>query len=642
MQTLHIVLGIAVALLYGGAVLAAGILLVVVIVPLPARAAVRSQRGLHSLVLAWLGFVMGQGALGMVWLVLSLMGLLYAWFVWGFCALGWLLGCSMVWIWKREGAAALQRLWSGLRSFLHSRSWYRWIGIGIGVLLVLRGVITLLPPSVADALWVYLPAVKVIAFSHTVALQPFNSPHNGLYPLQVDMHWAALFTISNETAITVWDYLCAVSFLSGVGLLAWALTSDHRVALMALLMMLSTPGVYNMIGGAKADNAAAQYGIAACLWLIFLPTLRRRAILCAGICAGWLIASRYTNVIVLPALLVFFMMIVTHPQGNALLAKVLRESKGVWVSHLLVGAFAVGAALSPMLIKNWLLVGCPLAPQFGCQETFWADIYGSPRQNLTVVDLLFYPFIWTFAHRADMLGNISPLFIGFLPFFLLIYRFSSLVRSTYVAGVAGLVSMITWWLIEPFILFTRWLLIPLALFAIPLSAALVSLEQEIRYARTSRWLIRSAVFMTMLFLLFQSRDVIYAIRYITMIDDRDSIYASEPYFDVAAWLNVHVQPGQRVALKDYGGYFYFLSADILLSSESAEELQWIWERRGHLSITEVWNFYAQRGFTYVVVRKADVNNVLSLQLKDSELQIVFIGQKKIIGRIEKSKTLREI
>jgi hypothetical protein len=295
-----------------------------------------------------------------------------------------------------------------------------------------------------------------------------------------------------------------------------------------------------------------------------------------------------------------------------------------------------------MLIKNWLLVGCPLAPQFGCQGTFWADVYDSPRQNLAVVDLLFYPFVWTFAHRADMLGNISPLFIGFLPFFLLAYRFSSLVRSTYVAGVAGLVSMITWWLIEPLILFTRWLLIPLALFAIPLSAALVSLEQEIRYTRASRWLVRISIFMVMLFLLFQSRDIIYAIRYITMIEYRDDIYASEPYFDVATWLNVHMQQGQRVALKDYGGYFYFLNADILLGSESAEELQWIWERRGHIPITEVWNFYAQRGFTYVVLRKADVNNVLSLQLKDSELHVVFIGQKKVIGRIEKSKTMREI
>ena len=88
-------------------------------------------------------------------------------------------------------------------------------------------------------LWVYLPSAQTIASSHTLTFQPFNSPHNGLYPLQVDIHWAVLFTISNETAIQGWDYLCAFSFLSGIGLLAWLLTSNQRVALVAILIMFS-------------------------------------------------------------------------------------------------------------------------------------------------------------------------------------------------------------------------------------------------------------------------------------------------------------------------------------------------------------------------------------------------------------------
>ena len=171
--------------------------------------------------------------------------------------------------------------------------------------MVFRGIMALLPPSVADALWVYLPSARVIAFSHTLTFQPFNSPHNGLYPLQVDMHWAALFTMSNETAIQGWDYLCAFSSLSGIGLLAWFLTSNKRVALVAMLMMFSTPGFYDLMGGAKPDNAAVQYGIAACVWLLCLSCLGRRALICAGLCAGWAVASRYTNVILLPALCVF-------------------------------------------------------------------------------------------------------------------------------------------------------------------------------------------------------------------------------------------------------------------------------------------------------------------------------------------------
>jgi hypothetical protein len=637
LQTSQILAGMAVAWLYGGAVLTVGTLLVVALVPHPMRTTMRAQLGLPGVI--WLGFILGQGILGLGWLVLSLAGLLYAGFVWGFCIVGWCLGCGMVWVWRRECAELVQHMWIGLWSGTPRRSWYLWLGIGI--LGGLRGIMALGPPSVADALWVYLPSAKVIAFSHTLALQPFNSPHNGLYPLQVDLHWAALFTIANETAVQVWDYVCALSFLSGIGLLAWSLTSHHRVALLAMLMMFSTPGFYELMGGVKADNAAAQYGVAACLWLCFLPTLGRRAVICAGLCAGWAVASRYTNVILLPALMVFVVMLMAHAQGHALSFRACREPKRLWVSHLLVGALAVGAAVAPMLIKNWLLVGCPLTPHIGCQDTYWAGIYRSPRQNLSVVDLLFYPFVWTFASREDMLGNISPLFLGFLPFFFLAYPAYPLVRATLPAGIAGLVSLAIWLLIEPLILFTRWLLIPLALFTIPLSAALVSLAPELHFTRASRWFVKSAIGVILLFLVFQSRAVVHAVRYIAGIDQRDARYASEPYYDVATWLNTHIQPGQRVALNEYGGYYYFLDAEVLLDSESAEELQWLWDRREHHSITEAWNFYARRGFTYVVVRKEHMNNALSFRLDEGELRIVFVGQKKMIGRIAKAKSTHE-
>jgi hypothetical protein len=231
-----------------------------------------------------------------------------------------------------------------------------------------------------------------------------------------------------------------------------------------------------------------------------------------------------------------------------------------------------------------------------------------------------------------MMGNISPLFIGFLPFVFLTYRAYPVVKSTYVAGIAGLVSLTTWLLLEPLILTTRYVLLPLALFTIPLSAAFVALEHELCYARASRWLVQSAIFMMIGLFLFQSRGVVYAVRYIAAIDHRDSRYISKRDFDVATWLNTHVQPGQRVALNDYRSYPYFLNVDILLNSESAEEIQWLWERRDRLSLEETWAFYAQQGFTYVVVRKEHMDHALSSRVHAGELSIVFVGQEKMVGR----------
>ena len=264
------------------------------------------------------------------------------------------------------------------------------------------------------------------------------------------MHWAALFAIANETAVTVWDYLCAVSFLSGIGVLAWSLTSSGRVVVLAVLLMLSTPAFFAMMGGGKVDNAAAQYGMAAFVWLVFWPGVGRWATIPAGLCAGWALASRYTNVIVLPAMIVFTIMLVHGTWKAYPVNTVVKQLKVPWVRSALLGSIAAGMAAVPMLIKNWFLVGCPLAPHLGCQTTFWAISYRmhhSNLQNISIGDLLLYPFVWTFSHRADMLGNISPLFIGFFPFLLLSHR--HLIQPVVIAGISGLTSLATWLLIEP-------------------------------------------------------------------------------------------------------------------------------------------------------------------------------------------------
>jgi hypothetical protein len=633
-QTVDIILGVGVALLYAATVLATGGLVLRFLLGCPGRAALGAWVGQPGLV--WCGFVIGQGVLGCLWLLLSLAGLLYAGVVWGVCLVGVSLGIGMLWTWRQETVTVFQGLLA--RVCCRRCSWYGWVGRGIALIVLLRGIIALLPPGVDDALWVYLPAAKSIAVRHTVEFQPFLSPHHGLYPLQVDMHWAALWTISNETAVTLWDYLCAVSCLSGVGLLAWVLTTNRQTAILAMFMMLSTPGLYELMGGAKPDNAATQYGLAAFVWLAVLPGVGPGSVIWAGVCAGWAVASRYTNVIALPALIAFFVLVTFYRSTADSYDKRVSDIKRGLVCALPLAMLAFVIVLVPMLLKNWLLVGCPVAPQFGCQAAFWVDLYNTSRQNISRMDVVFYPFIWTFAHRPDMLGNISPLFLGFLPLLPLTCRRLPLVRSAGIAGYAGLIALSTWLFIEPLILFTRWLLLPLALCAIPCSAAYVTIEREVRHGRAVRWLLRSTVLTLGIFLLFQSRAVVYAVRYITAIDSPAVHYASPPHFayDVANWLNAHVQSGQRVALKSYIGHPYFINIDILWHTESSEELQWLWEHRQVLSRSMFWDFYVQHGFTYIVVGKEHIAEGKVVLPTSREFQVVFEGKNNIVLRVAKA------
>ena len=593
------------------------------------------QLQIGTLGLLWLSFVTGQGLLGLAWLLFGLVGFLLPWIVWTVCTFGWTLTCIMMFRLRRRF------LTTNAPSFLKSGSrYYCLLGMSIVLVSLLRGVISLLPPANDDALVSYLPMAKMIAESSTVKFQPFVRNFYGLLPLQVEMHWAALFLLSNETAVTFWDYLCGMSFLCGIGLLGWSLTGRREVALLSMIIVLSTPGFYDLLGQGKVDNAAAQYGIATFLWLVLSPVLGGRSLIAAGLCFGWALASRYQDVILAPAVILFTLIILRQKPtlGST------RWSPFVRVPVQDAVVFGIGAAFAgvPMLIKNWLLVECPLAPHIGCTGTFWAESYRAATSaigmnNISETDLILYPFVWTFADRPDMYGNISPLFLGVVPLILIYYR-SSLMQSSFAAGVAGLASLGTWLLMFPQILATRYVLVPLGLVAVWLGTSGVAAEPDVRQHTATRWLIGSAILVLLLFFLVQSRGVVYGLRYLASVDSREDRYASVPRFsyDMAAWLNEHVKPRQRVALDNCCTYRYFLNANILLNSESQEELQWLWERGNrpsHLA-PEVWQFYRQRGFTYVGVPRARIDDALKT-LKDHHIgaEVAFKGKNEAVLRI---------
>ncbi len=648
-QTLQVLLGAATAFVYAAAIMAIGnSLLTLIVGHRRITDIVRARVGFFGVLC--LGFVIGQGILGTVWMSLSLVGRLYAGIVWIVCILGWfLVGGGLLALLRRKTPFGPLRFAS--LTLRHGQSWYFYTGIGIAIVTLLYGAMAVLPPVIDDALKHYLVWSKMIAVTHKIELQPALHPYYGLLPMQIEMHWAALFAISNETAVTVWDYFCAVNFLGGIGFLAWSLTSSRRVACIAVLTMLSTPAFYAMMGGGKVDNASAQFGIAAALWLVLWPALGRRAAILAGLCVGWAMASRYTNVILLPGL-IFFALMVARRNWKAFPVDIttLRSTR-YWATETIIAGVAAGIVAAPMLLKNWLLVGCPLAPELGCQATSWARIYQlhtSNLHNLSILDVFFYPLVLTFASRDSMLGNVSPLFIGFCPF-LLVYRRSSLVRSAWVAGWAGLASMLTWLLIEPLVLFTRFLLVPLALLAVPLSASLVVAEQDLRRQSGARQLIRGAVSLVFLFLLFESRSVIHAGRYLASTETRADRYESWGGYDVASWLNAHVQPGERVALGNYKGHRYFVDSNVLLNAESTEEFQWLWEHGQWLYggsgsvtpsswISDFWLFYTARGFTYIVVAKDHVRDALSAwpsTVVGARLRVVAVGRANDVLKIDK-------
>lgn len=214
-QTLAVLGGVLVALIYAFAVLGVGALAV--------RACLGSQtvREWTSRDGPWaaaaLAFITGQGLVGVLWLGLALAGGLVSQAVWSF-VVGGCLALSL----SRTSFFAQGLL---RRNVEHEPGLYAWIRRGILVLLILRALSAMLPTKNDDALLLYLVTPRMVAFSHTLEFQPYVMQH-GLMPLQIEMHWAALFAVSNETAVTSWDYLCSLGALAALAALGTTFNSN--------------------------------------------------------------------------------------------------------------------------------------------------------------------------------------------------------------------------------------------------------------------------------------------------------------------------------------------------------------------------------------------------------------------------------
>jgi hypothetical protein len=148
---------------------------------------------------------------------------------------------------------------------------------------------------------------------------------------------------------------------------------------------------------------------------------------------------------------------------------------------------------------------------------------------------------------------------------------------------------------------------------------------------------RAAVVLLFALLLFQSRGVVYAVRYIAGIDSRHDVYRSKPGYDVAVWLNENLQSGQRVAFAGWNGYSYFVRVNHLVNSESVDDFQRLWELchcRAPIRWTaDLWKFYADGGFDYAIVARHRVASALAMLPRNLKVEIAFTGREETVLRI---------
>ncbi|HLA79689.1 MAG TPA: hypothetical protein VJU18_19100 [Vicinamibacteria bacterium] len=228
------------------------------------------------------------------------------------------------------------------------------------------------------------------------------------------------------------------------------------------------------------------------------------------------------------------------------------------------------------------------------------------------LDVLFHPFVWTFGDRPGMLGNISPLFLGLLIPWLL-FRNAPAVRRSRGCLALGALTILTWIALEARALHTRYLLVALALAAVGLAPAFVTMEEALRGGRRGlQTAARAGLVLLLAFWLAVSGWSAWeALRYTAGRDQRADRYQRKDGFDATEWLNANVAPSERVSLLGFGPYRYLLRPEILQGSESTAELEQAREASRTQPMPAVLaDLAASGGFRYVVARREVIAEVV--------------------------------
>ena len=533
---------------------------------------------------AW-SFAFGQGAVGVVWLLIGLWSRITAPAVWTVIVVGVLAAVALAFSLPRAAAPPLPLE-------------YRATALAVAVIATLGVAGALLPTRTDDALRNYLVMAQLIAHEGRVTFQASNPPMFGLFPLGQELHWAALLQIGNVASAAVFDAVGSAATLAAIAVLAAAFGANPRVQVLAAAIVATMPAYATLAGVLKVDNAATVFGVMAFAALAALGSTPRGALL-SGLMLGFALGNRFTDALLVPAWLYCIWWL--RPATD-------RWSPRPWASAAAGALLAAG----PSFLKNWILARAPFAPLFGGRDEFWSHAFAwrLGGLNLAWPDVPMVPLLWTFGERPMMMGTISPLYLGLLPAACLLRR-SAMVRRAALPGLLAAIALATTLVGQPLSLHTRHHFVALALLAVFVGAAFVRLTVSLRGRAWMAWL--PVAGLLALWMAVGGWRALEAARYLTGRKTSAAHYARTPGFPVARWLNANVPADARVALSRFFGYRSFVRADILSRSETRDELQATWRARGLGPAygADDWREAVERGFSLAVLGTASVEPSLA-------------------------------
>ena len=366
----------------------------------------RPQTLLQGLALLATEFLLGNGLFSLVFLTLSSLYQLTAAYVILLLVLGALVGAGAM---KRN----LQEVFSAAASTVgrFQGTWWNICSLSLAAGILCFSLLNSTARISYDATAIYFSDAKLTALDKQIDF--FVDDNFIVSAFHTSIQYTALIQVFGDQSARMSSWFFAAVFI----ILSIALAEKMGIAgpskIILLALLLTSTSFVDLFGDGKVDIQSSAPAIAAVYWMVIdgqRKTLSRPILLLIGLLGGLAFIARPFNVFLVGLFVgIFYFQRTFLRKGFEPL-----NYRSFLNSVLFIGAGAMGLGIYH-LFGNWMIHGDPLAflltlARIDASAGPWDY---NPDQILVI--RLLYPFIATFYNSPMTLGNISPLFVAFLP-----------------------------------------------------------------------------------------------------------------------------------------------------------------------------------------------------------------------------------
>ena len=294
-----------------------------------------------------------------------------------------------------------------------------------------------------DSSAVYFSDAKLSAMTHHIQFFTKDSFVASLF--QNAIQFTALIQLFGDQSARLLSWVFGVVVIIFSLALAERADFSSRARLILFSLLITSTAFLDLFGDGKVDIMSSAPAIAAIYWMVVegqQKTLNQPLLLLNGLLSGLAIVGRPFNAFLLGIFILLFYLQRFYRKGGFEPL----SFKDLMRSFFWIGIGVLGFGIYH-LFANWILLGNPLVFLSNASKVNASTGPWDYRSDQILAVRLLYPFVATFYNSPYTLGNISPLFLAFLPMLLHTgirknVKLSQQVRSLLVISVVTLMLWI--------------------------------------------------------------------------------------------------------------------------------------------------------------------------------------------------------